>query len=416
METRVGASTKTVVLASPDASLRRRLNACLSDLRWHVREANGGAEVLAHLEEGPAEALLLDAWLPDLDVAELASQIHSQYPTLDLLRIDGEPIGGGIRSPRRQELLYALRAAPGVHQETVVSSAVAANFASVAQRPSSTVTYFPLRRSPPPRATSPIAGTLFSMAVEEMVGSDPQMLELGHMIRLVAPRSTTVLIEGETGTGKELVARALHRLSPRSHKPFVILNCAAIPEALLEAELFGHTRGSFTGAVQSRTGRIEAANGGTLFLDEIGEMAMSLQAKMLRFLASGELQRVGDNEPIHVDVRVVAATHQHLERRAGEGTFRLDLFHRLAVFPVTVPPLRDRPSDIAALADHFLSLLGRVAPRKELSAAALELLEAHHWPGNVRELGHVLERATILAQDSPIIRAEDIRIRQAVRK
>jgi transcriptional regulator with GAF, ATPase, and Fis domain len=242
------------------------------------------------------------------------------------------------------------------------------------------------------------------------------MLELGHMIRLVAPRSTTVLIEGETGTGKELVARALHRLSPRSNKPFVVLNCAAIPEALLEAELFGHTRGSFTGAVQARTGRIEAANGGTLFLDEIGEMAMPLQAKMLRFLASGELQRVGDNEPIHVDVRVIAATHQHLERRAEEGAFRLDLYHRLAVFPVLVPALRDRPNDIAALAEHFLSLLGRVAPRKTLSAAALQLLEAHHWPGNVRELGHVLERATILAEDSPIIRAEDIRIRSAVRR
>jgi transcriptional regulator with GAF, ATPase, and Fis domain len=252
--------------------------------------------------------------------------------------------------------------------------------------------------------------------LEELVGDSAEMLEIAHLIRLVAPRSTTVLIEGETGTGKELVARAVHRLSPRSAKPLVILNCAAIPEALLEAELFGHTRGSFTGAVQSRTGRIEAANGGTLFLDEIGEMAAPLQAKMLRFLASGELQRVGDNEPIRVDVRVIAATHQHLERRAAEGSFRLDLYHRLAVFPIHVAPLRDRRSDIPALADHFLTLLGRTAPRKALSSVALRMLEAHDWPGNVRELGHVLERATILAEDSPIIEGEHIRLRREARR
>jgi DNA-binding NtrC family response regulator len=420
---------KNVVLVSPDAHLRRRLNACLSGMRWSVREAQGGAEALARLEEEPAEALLLDAWLPDLDVAELTAQIHGMYPELDLLRIDGEPVGGGLRSPRRHELLYALRDTPGIQQAPIVESTEAEESASASASFTATEVT-PQRRVDTPHdegpsrvgATtrggvhSPIAGAVFSMAVEEMVGNDPQMLELGHMIRLVAPRSTTVLIEGETGTGKELVARALHRLSPRVNKPFVVMNCAAIPEALLEAELFGHTRGSFTGAVQARTGRIEAANGGTLFLDEIGEMAVPLQAKMLRFLASGELQRVGDNEPIHVDVRVIAATHQHLEKRAAEGAFRLDLYHRLAVFPVFVPALRSRPNDIAALAEHFLALLGRMAPRKTLSATALRLLEEHDWPGNVRELGHVLERATILAEDSPIIRSEDIRIRRSSRR
>lgn len=165
----------------------------------------------------------------------------------------------------------------------------------------------------------------------ELVGASEPMRELGRLIRLVAPRSTAVLIEGETGTGKEVVAKALHRLSSRSNKPFVVLNCAAIPESLLEAELFGHTRGAFTGAVQSRTGRIEAADGGTLFLDEIGEMPLALQAKMLRFLECGELQRVGDNETVRVDVRVIAATHQPLEQRSEEGSFRLDLIHSSAV-------------------------------------------------------------------------------------
>jgi transcriptional regulator with GAF, ATPase, and Fis domain len=241
------------------------------------------------------------------------------------------------------------------------------------------------------------------------------MLELARNIRLVAQSTATVLIEGETGTGKEVVAQAVHRLSPRSTKPFVVLNCAAIPEALLEAELFGHTRGAFTGAVQSRTGRIEAAHGGTLFLDEIGEMPIGLQAKMLRFLENGEIQRVGDNETVRVDVRVVAATHQPLEERAISGDFRLDLYHRLAVFPIDIPPLRERLADIPALSEHFLALMGRVSPRKTLSAQALGKLYGHDWPGNVRELGHVLERASILAEDSPILLAEHIRLRRSTK-
>ncbi len=184
---------------------------------------------------------------------------------------------------------------------------------------------------------------------------------------------------------------------------------------MLEAELFGHTRGAFTGAVHSRTGRIEAANGGTLFLDEIGEMPLPLQAKMLRFLECGELQRVGDNETTRVDVRVLAATHQHLAERSDAGTFRLDLYHRLAVFPIEVPALRDHIEDVPELAEHFLSALGREHPRKRLSGSALERLMEHTWPGNIRELAHVLERAAILAGESPEIGAEEIRYRKASR-
>jgi transcriptional regulator with GAF, ATPase, and Fis domain len=229
---------------------------------------------------------------------------------------------------------------------------------------------------------------------------------------MVARRSTTVLLEGETGTGKEVVARALHRLSLRAARPFAVLNCAAIPEELLEAELFGHTRGAFTGAVQSRTGRIEAADGGTLFLDEIGEMPLSLQAKMLRFLENGELQRVGDNETVQVDVRVIAATHQPLEQRSAEKTFRLDLYHRLAVFPVEVPALRARMEDIELLAEHFLMQMGLEAPKKRLTAEAAAKLHEHSWPGNVRELMHVLERGTILCGDRQEIASGDIRFRR----
>ena len=247
------------------------------------------------------------------------------------------------------------------------------------------------------------------LPLPEMVGESLVMLELARLVRLVAPRSASVLIEGETGTGKELVAKAVHRLSTRASKAFAVLNCAAIPEALLEAELFGHTRGAFTGAVQSRIGRIEAAHGGTLFLDEIGEMPLALQAKMLRFLESGELQRVGDNETVRVDVRVVAASHQPLRQRATERAFRLDLYHRLAVFPVAVPALRDRMEDLPLLATYLLAKLGEEMPVKRLSPGAATRLLEYDWPGNVRELAHVLERGTILAEDRRGIAQEEIR-------
>lgn len=264
---------------------------------------------------------------------------------------------------------------------------------------------------------SPVANALPDEAMlPELVGASAPMRELTRLIRLVAPRSTTVLIEGETGTGKEVVAQALHRLSDRSAKPFTVLNCAAIPEALLEAELFGHARGAFTGAVQSRTGRIEAAHGGTLFLDEIGEMPLALQAKMLRFLECGELQRVGDNDVVRVDVRVIAATHQPLLQRSEERTFRLDLYHRLAVFPIEVPALRERMEDLDLLAEHFLERMGLKTPRKRLSAEAAAKLHEHHWPGNVRELMHVLERGAILSGDRMEIGAEEIRYRRASRE
>ena len=202
------------------------------------------------------------------------------------------------------------------------------------------------------------------------------MLEIGRRIRLVAPRTTPVLIEGPTGSGKELVAEALHKLSTRSRKPFVAINCAAIPEALLEAELFGHTRGAFTGAVQGRVGRIEAADGGTLFLDEIGEMPLALQSKLLRFVECGELQRVGDNETVKVDVRIIAATHQPLAQHTQAGSFRADLYYRLAVFLVRTPALVEHLEDLTLLVDHFLARLGRARPVKRIDDAAIAKLKS----------------------------------------
>ena len=218
------------------------------------------------------------------------------------------------------------------------------------------------------------------------------MRELAGLIRLVAPRSATVLIEGRNGDGQGGGGEGGASAERAGGKPFVVLNCAAIPETLLEAELFGHTRGAFTGAVTSRVGRIEAAHGGTLFLDEIGEMPLALQAKMLRFLECGELQKVGENETVRVDVRVIAATHQELERKAQEKGFRLDLYHRLAVFPVEVPALRERLEDLPALVEFFLQAMGKEMPRKTISVGAMASAAWYDWPGNVRELMHVLER------------------------
>jgi DNA-binding NtrC family response regulator len=390
-----GVAARAVILVSADQALRQRLSEGLTQLRWVVRQAGGGAEAMAMAEAQPPEAMVVDGWLPDLEAGEFAGQMRRMFPGMDLLRMDGTTTAvAGFRSPRRNELLHALREA----EEAAGPVSVTAIAASPSMAPPVEVA----------RATG--------VALPEMVGQSAEMLELARMIRLVAPRSATVLILGETGTGKEVVAKAVHRLSARAGKPFVVLNCAAIPEALLEAELFGHTRGAFTGAVQSRTGRIEAAHGGTLFLDEIGEMPLALQAKMLRFLECGELQKVGENDSVRVDVRVVAATHQDLESRATEKTFRLDLYHRLAVFPVAVPALRERMDDLPLLVEFFLEQMGKEMPRKRISAAAMERLRSYDWPGNVRELMHVLERAAILAEDRAEIGPDEIRLQALGRR
>ncbi|MBW8747112.1 MAG: sigma-54-dependent Fis family transcriptional regulator [Acidobacteria bacterium] len=398
-ETRVAngsVSVRHAVVVSADGDRRFRWVTSLEGLRWQVEAASGGAEAMASMEQRIPEALIVDNWLPDLEVDGFIAWVRQAFPSVDILRADGAPVGDGPRSPRRHELLHVLRAA----EEDMAE----------APQPAPAI----LEREPaaPVPVIVPAELPVDAALLPGMIGNSSGMRELARMVRLVAPRDTTVLIEGETGTGKEVVSRAIHRLSPRSQKPFVTLNCAAIPEALLEAELFGHTRGAFTGAVQSRTGRIEAANGGTLFLDEIGEMPLPLQAKMLRFLENGELQKVGDNETVRVDVRVIAATHRDLERLSQERTFRLDLYHRLAVFPVVIPALRERAEDIPLLATHILNKLGETMPQKRLSQAALEVFRGYDWPGNVRELGHVLERAAILAEDRPEIGMTEVILRR----
>ena len=376
---------RTALVASADRSFRQRLAETLTGLRWQVREAEGGAQAWAEAEAAPPEAVIVDSWLPDLDLAEFLKDFRVQFPDVDLVTASGSIAQESPRGPYRQELLYALRrsqdndtaiwnAAPSLNKP---NSSLEPAHCSSWPLPSLPFSAPPV--IPPPTSTSAaslphinhvrsVPGGVEELsngseptAVErlpELIGFAPCMLEVSRRIRLVAPRSTPVLIEGPTGSGKELVAEALHRLSTRSRKPFVAINCAAIPEALLEAELFGHTRGAFTGAVQGRIGRIESADGGTLFLDEIGEMPLGLQSKLLRFVECGELQRVGDNETVKVDVRIIAATHQALAQQTQTGGFRADLYYRLAVFLIRTPSLAEHAEDLPLLVDHFLAADG----------------------------------------------------------
>jgi DNA-binding NtrC family response regulator len=237
-----------------------------------------------------------------------------------------------------------------------------------------------------------------------IIGEAPALVEVSRQVQKAAPTDATILIEGESGTGKELFARAVHHLSPRREAPFVAINCAAIPDTLLENELFGHEKGAYTGAVAAKAGRIELADRGTLFLDEMGELGQGVQSKLLRVLQDRSFERVGGNRTLRVDVRIVAATNRDLRKAVSKGTFREDLFFRVAVITVTIPPLRDRRGDIPALAAHFLERYRRELGREglELSEEAVELLRSHSWPGNVRELANCIERATILAEGDRI--------------
>ncbi|MCY0996603.1 sigma 54-interacting transcriptional regulator [Myxococcus sp. MISCRS1] len=248
-----------------------------------------------------------------------------------------------------------------------------------------------------------------------IIGSDNAVKGLSDLIERVAPSTAAVTILGESGTGKELVARAIHQCSQRANRPLIPVNCAAISKELIESELFGHEKGSFTGAANARKGAFEEADGGTLFLDEIGELPLDLQAKLLRALESGEIKRVGASRPMHVDVRVVAATNLDLLAAAREGKFREDLYYRLCVIPLHLPPLRSRKGDLPALADHFVKLYSPRGQTVKLSASAMDRLQNHAWPGNIRELRNVVHRALLLRK-GPVIDANDLTFDQEMNK
>ena len=367
-----------VLLVSMNSELRRDLSSRLQSRRWAVQEASSGAAALERIDGGNLALVLLDPALPDLRVDEFREILRSQYPHVEIV-----PINAHTGQPMMAD-------------------------------PSPDTTAFELVREI--GRGGPLKGETFTPATGEepireeglpgFVGASASVQRLCAMARLVAQRDTTVLITGESGTGKDLVAQAVHRLSLRRLKPFVVINCAAIPEPLLEAELFGFVKGAFTGAVQSRIGRIHAAQGGTLFLDEIGDLPLGLQSKLLRFLEQGEVQRLGSSDTFRVDVRVVAATNAHLRRLVQERNFREDLFYRLSVFPIELPPLRERMDDLPRLARCFLN---KYCPRNVvLTPEAATVMQQHTWPGNVREVRNVMERASILIGSGFEIRPEHI--------
>jgi transcriptional regulator with GAF, ATPase, and Fis domain len=360
-------SRNRILIASADAAFRKHVMKDPVYAGSCSEEAFGGAHAIAKLLQCPCDSVLIDRHLPDLDALEVAEQIRKQFPRIEVELLDSRAMSA--KAPDR-----------AVHKPSVTEGRED-NSAAVAA----------------PAESMYSAGS--AEALPGMIGSSHAMQQIYRLVRMVANRDTTVLVTGETGTGKELVAEATHQLSRRSRQPFVVVNCAAIPEALLEAELFGHARGAFTGAVQSRLGRIHVAQGGTLFLDEVGELPLSMQAKLLRFLQNGEVQRLGSSDVYRVDVRVVCATNVRLPDLVQRKQFRLDLYYRLAIFPIAVPPLRDRPEDVSPLADYFLEKLSLEAgvPHKYLMGAALAFLEKAAWAGNVRELQHAMERAFILA-------------------
>ena len=372
-----------LLLVDDEAGFREAIADRLGDFGYRVEQAGTGEEALERLNEFAFDIMITDLRLPGVDGRKVLDEAFSRYPEIIAIVITGfgtvreavevTRLGaeGFITKPFQfEELLHALNAATEKRRLKAENAYLRAQLED-------------------------------RFRIEGMIGRTAVMTQLFEMLRTVASTASTVLITGETGTGKELVARAIHDTSPRRHQRFVAINCGAIPETLLEAELFGHVRGAFTGAIANRQGRLEQASRGTLFLDEVGTMTATLQAKLLRVLQSREFERVGDSQTIKVDVRVIAATNSDLKRMVGENLFREDLFYRLNVIPVRVPALRERRADIPLLAQHFLDRLAREAtpPRSRVTIAqdAQQALMAHDWPGNVRQLENVMERTFALS-------------------
>jgi two-component system, NtrC family, response regulator AtoC len=381
----------SILVADDDAVARELLVEVLTREGYRVRAAAGGAEAIRAAESEVFDVALIDLRMPDVDGLAVLARIRALDPAPPVFILTAfAAIETTIEAIRQGAYDYLSKPFRVDEIKLAVRRVLETERLVRENR----------------EFRQELRGRY---GVERLIGQSPEMVDIYRLVARVAALDTTVLIQGETGTGKELVARAIHYASPRAERPFVAIDCAALPESLFESELFGHERGAFTGAVGSRRGLLETADGSTCFLDEIGELPLGLQAKLLRVLQERVLRRVGGNEPLPVNLRLIAATNRDLRKRVEDGTFREDLYYRLNGVTIAMPPLRERGADIPLLAHDFMQRYTAAAGKslEGFTPEALALLSGYRWPGNVRELEHAVERAVALAR-SAVILPEDL--------
>ncbi len=367
-----------LLVVDDDAEFRGTLVRRFSRRGYQVQEAPDGLQALSLAERREFDVIVVDMVMPGMSGIELLEKLKAAHAECEVILLTGQgTIENAVKAMKLGASDYLTKPCPLSELEILIERAVERHQVSKENRQLKEV----FQRDQPRR---------------EMIGDSPAMHEVFHLISRAGPTDKAILIQGESGTGKELVARALHRQSPRADKPLVVINCAALPESLLESELFGHEKGSFTGAVAAKQGLFELADEGTLFIDEIGEMPGSLQAKLLRVLEDGSMRRVGSLKERRVNVRLLAATNRNLEAEVKAGRFREDLFYRINVMSLNLPTLRERVGDIPALVSRFLG------PEWQIEPAAMQALEKYPWPGNIRQLSNAIERAKILANDGMV--------------
>jgi two-component system nitrogen regulation response regulator NtrX len=376
---------KRIVVVDDEAGIREVLDEILRDEGYEVLLAADGLDALKILEEHPVDLVLLDVWLPGKGGIDVLKEIVEEHSGVQVVMISGH---GSI---------------------DIAVKALKLGAFDFVEKPLSldrvlTIVYNALEMGTLRRENRELRSRL--VEEDQLIGQSNPINEVRAIIRQAAGSDARIMITGENGTGKELVAREIHRRSERADAPFVEVNCAAIPDNLIESELFGHERGAFTGAVQQRRGKFELADGGTLFLDEVADMSLSAQAKVLRVIQEMTFQRIGSEQTMRVDVRIIVATNKDIQDEVRRGRFREDLFFRLNVIPITVPPLRERPEDVPLLLAHFLKSFSPEGSSRRFSEGALELLQRHSWPGNVRELKNFVERISIMSNAEVISREE----------
>ncbi len=377
-----------VLVVEDDAAIAKVVCALLKQRGLDTMHVGSGEEAVTALESRPFDVVLSDIRMPGMDGMALLDHVTARFPETPVVLVTAHgSVALAVEAMKRGAADFVQKPFDKDELGFVIDKA--------------------LERSRRDREEVP-RSLLAPEDESGIIGDSPSMRDVFATIKKVAPSTTTVLVRGETGTGKELVARALHEQSPRKGNAFVRVHCAALPESLLESELFGYEKGAFTGATQRKPGRVELAHKGTLFLDEIGDISPAVQVKLLRVLQERELERIGGTETIRVDVRIVAATHRDLEGMIAAGTFREDLFYRLAVVPILVPPLRERTGDAARLVRHFVSVFAQNAgrPSMKIDEDAVQLLASQPWPGNVRQLQNFIERIVVLAEDATLKRTD----------